>query len=96
MFAHKHQKLWIGLLAALWLVAQLASAFHLGHTDTELAAAQEHSCVLCKVAQIDDVVLASPAAWAVTLAALFFLLPVAPSFNSRIFLGAQARAPPAI
>lgn len=94
MLQQRNQTRWISLLATLWLVAQLASAFHIGHADTEGFAAQGHSCVICKVAHADDVLLAISLVWLVTAA--LFLLPVLTVWLQAAcrFLTHQARAPP--
>lgn len=92
----QHPNRWIALLAALWLLSQLAAAFHVGHNDADEIAVAEHSCVLCKVAASDDVILASPITFAVSVA--LFVVAVAVStaaarLSPRYF---QARAPPVL
>lgn len=94
MIRQRHQTRWIGLLAALWLVAQLASAFHIGHAETEGFAAQDHSCVICKVAHADDLLLAAPLICLATLAIFLLVAPVIRAQSFGRFLTHQARAPP--
>lgn len=83
------------LLAAVWLLAQLTVAFHIGHTDAaDGFAAPEHSCPVCKLAQLGDVLLAASVGLFIAAAVLAVLLPVSdhrPAF--RICL-VRARAPP--
>lgn len=89
-------KLLVGLLAILWLAAQLATAFHIGHDEHESGVAQEHSCVLCQHAHV-DAALPEVASLLLAATAFFFVLaslvPSTLSPNIRAYL---SRAPPAI
>jgi len=85
------------VLAALWLCAQLVSAFHLGHDEQPHGpAAVDHSCLLCKVAVDDDVIAPSPMLLAVAISLLAFLLVVVPAGRIGGPQAFQARAPPTI
>lgn len=96
MFKRRTLSRWISLLAALWLVGQLAAAFHVGHSETEGLGGAEHSCLLCKLATMDDVVTASSA---LSVALVFFVvatLALVLLAQRQTEWRFQARAPPAI
>lgn len=96
MFKRNNLPRWISLLAALWLVGQLAAAFHLDHAEPEGFAGGEHSCLLCKVAAADDVIV--PLTLLLALSVCLFI----PSYVVVVLARRkaewrfQARAPPAI
>lgn len=98
MFRLKKSTGFLTVLAAAWLVAQLLVAFHVGHGDTadspSGATGLEHSCAVCKLAQLGDVLVATPFGF---LLAVSFLcaLPLAKGYTPafRICL-VRARAPP--
>jgi hypothetical protein len=95
MFKRRTLSRWIGLLAALWLVGQLAAAFHLGHHEAEGIGGAEHSCVMCKLVAADDVLTTSPTL-PVFVAFLFAatLVPVLLVARQQQW-HYQSRAPPA-
>ena len=87
-------KLLVGLLATLWLVAQLATAFHIGHDEHESGIAQEHNCVLCQHAHV-DAALPELATLSLTATAFSFVLAsLAPSTLSPNIRAYRSRAPP--
>lgn len=96
MFKRSTLPRWISLLAALWLVGQLAAAFHLGHTEPEGVTGSEHSCLLCKVAAADDVIASAPSHFVVSV--FFFIAALALVLLARrqAQWRYRARAPPAI
>ncbi len=84
----------IGLLATLWLVGQLMTAFHVGHDEVEAGIAHEHSCVLCKVANVDDAILTTLVVFAFLRLVFSASSTLHAGFAQTCFAGYQSRAPP--